>query len=139
FQEAKDVPVMWFAIIAHPQQALAKLDLFKTATLLRALRFMLYMVAAELLLVPISSQTRDQGYTISYAAASYVEYLGGCLFFFGAMKLFGGKGKLQGAVITYCFLTAYLPVIWVAGIPNRPLLQAAYGKATSSSELVISM
>jgi hypothetical protein len=102
-------------------------DLEKSSTLLYALKFMLYMALVDLVVhVPLAAKLginlQSGFFILLFVVEAYVEYLATGLILHGAMKLFGGKGRLQACIAAYCFLTAYLPLISVLMLPTQMLV-----------------
>jgi hypothetical protein len=140
---------LWFAMITRRHKALDPLDLHRPQILWQALRFMLVMVFIEGLLHLPAAGVADRAYSSKlwylahYTTAAYVEYLGAGFILHFAMKLFGGKAKLQRSIGAFCFLTAFVPLIAIAQIPvwglNISVLKDAAEASWSPAEAVVQM
>jgi hypothetical protein len=113
---------LWFAMIVNRHKALDPLDLHKPEVVWRALRFMLYMVLISAVMhLPVATGTERADskfwYVLADAMANYIQYLGAAFILHFAMRTFGGKALLQRSVATFCFLTAYTPLIAISQVP----------------------
>lgn len=119
--EIRDVVVAWLWIISRGHEALNKLE--RRRTLFFALRFMLYMVAAETVITLARGLARNNFWaTFSLSAALTIQSFAAVLILHNVTKWFGGKASLQSSISAACFLLAYIPLIDVA---QNPVLEAA--------------
>jgi hypothetical protein len=125
FEKVKDIIVTWFSVLTRGPSGFAKIDLESHSTLVYALKFMVYMVVADLVLdLPLAAMVGGSYLTgmavpVALIVEAYVEYLTVGLILFGALKLMGGRGRLQPCVAAYCLLTAYMPLISFLFLPSR--------------------
>jgi hypothetical protein len=140
-QNSKDISATWFSVLTRGSQAFGSIDLEKNSTLLYALKFMLCMAFADLLLhIPLAAKiginVASGFFVVLFVAEGYLEYLATALILHGSMKLLGGKGKLQACIAAYCFLTAYMPIIGVLMLPTQMLVVPAVARSSNYIEIV---
>lgn len=141
FEEAKDVIVTWFSVLSGGPKALERVDLDANSTLLFALRFLFYIGMVSLV-VAIPSEAangvryNDELYMGVSVAAIYLEYLSFALILHGALRLFGGRARVQKSVAAFCFLTAYLPVAAVLRLPTVPVVTSATETGANFPEVI---
>ena len=126
FDENKDIASTWFSVLARGPAGFQRFDLEKDSTLAYALRFLFFIALVELILsIPfapgIGSKSGDKILIAAVVAETIVEYLVVALILHGAMKVFGGKGRLSACIAGYSFLTAYMPIISVLMFPTRSI------------------
>jgi hypothetical protein len=133
FEQAKDIIVTWFSVITRGTEALNGVDMQASSTLLYALRFMFYMAVFDLVThIPSIASMAAKGTSIGiggalglgFLAETCFEFLGGALILHSSMRLFGGKANLQCSVVTYCFLTAFLPIAHILFLPAQRIAQS---------------
>jgi hypothetical protein len=141
FQENKDVLTTWFSVLTRGPKSFHAAHLERNSTLLYGLRFMFYMVVVELVLtIPFArgmeSKSENMFVIGGALAEDVVEYLAAALILHGAMKAFGGKGKAQGCVASYCFFTAYIPIIAIFMLPWNRLSTPLIAKSASYPQII---
>jgi hypothetical protein len=141
FEEAKDVIIAWFSVLSQGPAAIEKLDLGASPTVLFALRFLFYVALVDFAVaipsVASSGVKYDDEVFIGVSlAAIYIEYLSLALILYGALKLFGGKARVEECVAAFCFLTAYLPLAAILRLPTVPIGVKAIDTSANYPEAV---
>ena len=141
FDELKDVIVTWFSVLSGGPKALESVDLGANSTLLFALRFLFYIGLVDLVVeIPFEAANgvryTDELYVGLSVAGIYFTYLSLALILHGALRLFGGRGRLQESVAAFCLLTAYLPVAAALRMPTVPVLAGAVEAGTNFPDVM---
>ncbi|HEV2133842.1 MAG TPA: hypothetical protein VGR47_06225 [Terracidiphilus sp.] len=141
FQENKDVLTTWFSVLTRGPKSFHAAHLDRNSTLLYGLRFMFYMIVIELVLtIPFAKGMESKSENVfvigGALAEDLVEYLAAALILHGAMKAFGGKGRAQGCVASYCFFTAYVPIIAIFMLPWNRLSTPLMAKSANYPQIV---
>jgi len=142
FEKSRDIIVTWFSVLTRGPKGFEKIDLESTSTLIYALKFLLYMAVVSLMIdLPLAAKVGGSflsGMAVPAALVveAYIEYLVVGLILFAAMKLVGGKGRLQPCVVAYCLLTAYLPIISFLMLPSRMITVHALLRGTDFSQAI---
>jgi hypothetical protein len=137
----RNIALTWLSVLARERGAFENLESGGSSTLLYALKFMLYMAVADLLLhIPLAAKlgmnVGNGFFIVGSIAETYIEYLTFALILYGFMKLFGGKGKAQPCIAAYCFLTAYLPLVGVLMLPIQMLVVPARMQSSNYPQAV---
>lgn len=142
FEKNRDIIVTWFSVLTRGPKGFEKIDLENSSTLVYALKFMFYMAVVSIMIdLPLAARVGSSFLTgMSVPAAlvveAYLEYLVVGLILFAALKLVGGKGRLQPCLAAYSLLTAYMPLISFLMLPSRMITVPALLRGTDFKEAV---